>query len=284
MDALARLGYNVENMASPLPTMTKIASGLTSLVDTQYDNAMKWQKSQADAQEAVARAGNIDSQTDFNNQATDLRIKELDLQNQQRQQTLDFADSAQPVRQRMLENQGKASDIDIQNAQRATDDQRDAQDKLAVALKSLPNPSDPNFDNAIDQWQTDNAALIARTDTPGKQAQTALGMVQGRYKATSQFNQRLGDIKEFEQLQGAGYIPTPLDADHTVFSGNAQPQLIKGRMLQAQDQIQQILSDPSVPQNYRDSLRPAYNYVHSFVGSDTGVQDVTDGKASPHFS
>jgi hypothetical protein len=166
MDALARLGYNVENMASPLPTMTKIASGLTSLVDTQYDNAMKWQKSQADAQEAVARAGNIDSQTDFNNQATDLRIKELDLQNQQRQQTLDFADSAQPVRQRMLENQGKASDIDIQNAQRATDDQRDAQDKLAVALKSLPNPSDPNFDNAIDQWQTDNAALIARTDTP----------------------------------------------------------------------------------------------------------------------
>src|SRR6266404_7777351 len=104
MHALAALGYNVENMSSPLPTMTKIAQSATSLVDNQYNQAMQWQKSKADTQEAVARANNIDSQTAYNNQALDLRLKDLDLQNKQRQQGLDFASDEHPIKQKILEN------------------------------------------------------------------------------------------------------------------------------------------------------------------------------------
>src|SRR5258705_4729828 len=90
MDALARLGYNRENMFSPLPMITRGIQSMTSLFDENYNNQMKWQASQAQIKETLARANNIDSETDYNNQALDYRLKGLDLENKQRQQSLDL--------------------------------------------------------------------------------------------------------------------------------------------------------------------------------------------------
>src|SRR6266404_4279070 len=80
MHALAALGYNVENMSSPLPTMTKIAQGFTSLVDNQYNQALQWQKSQADTQETLARVRNYDSVTNFNDASIDARVADVQSQ------------------------------------------------------------------------------------------------------------------------------------------------------------------------------------------------------------
>lgn len=77
MEALGKLGYNVENMTSMLPTITKIAEAGSSLLDQAYNQNLEYQKAQGDLAYKRAQAGYIQSEADYNNASLDTRIKQL---------------------------------------------------------------------------------------------------------------------------------------------------------------------------------------------------------------
>src|ERR1700756_3983540 len=110
MHALAALGYNVENMSSPIPTMTKIASAQTSFLDNLYNQNLERQAKQATLQETLARANNIDSVTDYNNKSLDLRLKALDQENQDRDLNLLY-------QQRTLDSRVQDTNLKAEQAQ-----------------------------------------------------------------------------------------------------------------------------------------------------------------------
>jgi hypothetical protein len=287
MHALAALGYNVENMSSPIPTMAKIASAQTNFLDNLYNQNLDRQAKQATLQETLARANNLDSVTDYNNKSLNLRLNDLDLRNRELKQQIDFAQQAQPFKQRELERQDQQGDIELGILKRKADDLTQAQNALPGALQTLPDPEkDPNFKTNFDNWQTTNAGLLARQDSVGDQARRMRDTAKTRYEGTSRFNQSLADIKEFEGYQAKGTIDKSYDADKTVFGNPAQAQalLVQGRALDAQAELQEIITDPTIPQAYRDKLNDAFTYVHNHVSSDTGVRDIQTGKASLYFN
>jgi hypothetical protein len=287
MHALAALGYNVENMSSPLPTMTKIAEAGTNFLDSIYNQNIKAQQSQADLQYKLAETKNVNAVADWNSRSLDLRLAELDTQNRQREQQISSAEREQPLREKILENQGKTGDLDFQILQRKNDDFTQAQAALPGALQTLPDPEkDPNFKTNFDNWQSTNAGLLARQDSVGDQARRMRDTVKTRYEGTSRFHQSLADVQEFEGYQRKGTINQNYDADKMVFGNpdKAQAELVQARALDAQAELQELLVDPRIPQAYRDKLNDTYTYVHNYVSSKTGVQDIQRGEASLYFN
>jgi N-acetyl-anhydromuramyl-L-alanine amidase AmpD len=287
MHALAALGYNVENMSSPLPTMTKIAEAGTNFLDSIYNQNMKAQQSQADLKYKLAQTQELDSVTDYNNRSLDLRLADLKTQSDWRKQQMDFAEQAQPFKQRELERQDQEGKLRQELFEKQTNDLLQGQAALPGALQTLPDPEkDPNFKTNFDNWQSTNAGLLARQDSIGDQARRMRDTVKTRYEGTSRFHQNLADIAEFEGYQGKGTINRNYDPDKMVFGNpdQAQAELVRARALDAQSELQEILFDPRVPQAYRDKLNDVYTYVHNFVTSDTGAQDIQKGKASDYFN
>jgi hypothetical protein len=287
MHALAALGYNVENMSSPLPTMTKIAEAGTNFLDSIYNQNIKAQQSQADLQYKLAETKNVNAVADWNSRSLDLRLAELDTQNRQREQQISSAEREQPLREKILENQGKTGDLDFQILQRKNDDFTQAQAALPGALQTLPDPNkDPNFETTFRDWQTTNAGLLARQDSVGDQARRMRDQAKTQYEGTSRFHQNLADVTEFEGYQRKGTINQNYDADKMVFGNpdQAQAELVHARALDAQSELQELLLDPRVPQAYKDKLDDTYTYVHNFVTSDTGAQDIQKKKASKYFN
>src|SRR5258705_5117549 len=279
MDALARLGYNRENMFSPLPMITKGIQSMTSLVDENYDNQMKWQASQAQIKETLARAGNIDSQTAYNNQALDLRLKDLDLQNKERQQTLDFTTEAHPTVKRMLENKGKQSDLDIQRAERSSKDEADALDLLPQATAELPDPDDPDYVNKRDLWRIKYNRLLTNPTTKNRmegEYQAIDSIYQGKI-STQQTNT---ERKEFSDLQIGGFIPKVLNPDAAMRGPDKDSFLTRGRMLQARQQVEMVAAQLPDGDPYKDKLQTILNEADTHTKSDTGVQDIMAGKSS----
>jgi hypothetical protein len=279
MHALAALGYNVENMSSPLPVMSKIAQSATSLVDNQYNQALQWQKDKAGIQEAVARANNIDSQTDFANQALDLRLKDLDLQNKQRQQGLDFASDAHPIQQKLLENQGKSSDLAIQQAQRSVDDQNEALGLVSQATSELPNPDDPDYAEKRDEWRLKYNRLLTNPATKARMEGEYQAM-DGIYQSRILTQQTNAKRKEFGDLQTGGFIPSVINPDAAMRSPDSDTYLTRGRMLQSRQQVESIASQLPDGDPYKDRLQTILNEADTHTKSDTGVQDIMAGKSS----
>ena len=232
------------------------------LADLAWNRQLAMEKGQADLQEVLSRG-------DYTEAAT----RNLQTEADQRSQLLPL-----DLKAKQLDLDTKQLNLDSLNSQ--YDDQTDALAKVKTAMGNLPKFDDPDYQRKIDGWLSDNTALLSRTDDAGKQLQTAYGLVSGRAKATSAFNDKLSQIQEFNTLKAAGYIPSPMDADAQVFGNRAQPQLVQGRMLKNQDQVQQLLSDPRLPAAYRGPLQDIHDYLHSFVASDTGANDVMVAKAS----
>jgi hypothetical protein len=279
MDALARLGYNVENMSSPLPVMSKIAQSATSLVDNQYNQALQWQKDKAGIQEAVARANNIDSVTDYNNQALDLRLKDMDLRNKQAQQTLDFASDAHPIQQKLLENQGKSSDLAIRQAQRSVDDQNEALNLVPQATSELPNPDDPDYLEKRDQWRMKYNKLLTNPATKARMEGEFQAM-DGVYQGKISTQQTIAERKEVSDLQMGGFIPKVLNPDALMRSPDKDTYMTRGRMLQARQQVEMIASELPDGDPAKDRLQTILNEADTHTKSDTGVQDIMAGKSS----
>src|SRR5271165_6077382 len=256
---------NLANFNDPTVALKSAADLTSSLIDNHYKNQIDLAKSQADLSETAARTGYYGAQTD-----------NIQSESDQRKQLMPLA-----VQQQTLKLKTDQLGYDTAKGQQA--DYSDALDRAKEAMTSLPRYDDPDYQNKINTWLNDNAHLLSRPDDVGKQLQTAYGLVDGRVKATSQFQQKLGQIQEFNQLQQGGYINSPANADAQVFGGTAEPTLVHGRMAKNLDQLQQLISDPRTPQAQRDQLNNLYNYGNSFLGSDTGAADVMANKAKTLF-
>src|SRR5271165_663471 len=253
------------NFNDPTVALKNAADLTSSLIDNHYKNQIDLAKSAADLSETAARTGYYGAYTD-----------NIQSESDQRKQLMPLA-----VQQQALKLKTDQNAFDTAKAQQA--DYSDALDRAKEAMTSLPRYDDPDYQNKINTWLNDNAHLLSRPDDVGKQLQTAYGLVDGRVKATSQFQQKLGQVQEFNQLQAGGYINSPANADAQVFGGTAEPTLVHGRMAKNLDQLQQLISDPRTPQAQRDQLNGLYNYGNSFLGSDTGAADVMANKAKTLF-
>ncbi len=265
-DAMGRLGYNVENMTSMLPTMNKIVQSTTSLIDNAYDRQMAYRKSLADLDEANARTGLYGAQADNLQSESDQRKQLLPLDIQARNLALKT-------------NQLKLDALESQQA-----DTSDAADRAKEAISALPVWNDPQYSTQINDWLDKNAYLLSRPDAVGKQLQAAYGLVDGRVRATTDFQDKLGQAKELNSLQQGGFLQSPIDPDRLAFSGQAAPTLVQGRIAKNLDQLQQLITDPRVPQAQKDQLTGLYSYGKTFLDSDTGASDVMANKAHELFS
>ena len=265
-DAMGRLGFNVENMTSMLPTMNNIVNSTTSLIDNAYSRQLAYRKSLADLGETAARTGLYGAQA-----------ANIQSESDQRQQLLPL-----DIQAKQLALRTNKLNLDAVESQQA--DTSDALNRSREAISALPEWNDPDYRTKINAWLDKNAYLLSRPDAVGKQLQTAYGLVDGRVKATSDFQQKLGQVQEFNQLQQGGYIQSPANADQLVFSGQADPLLVHGRMAKNLDQLQQLIADPRTPQAQKDQLSNLYNYGKSFLASDTGASDVMANKAHELFN
>jgi hypothetical protein len=265
-EAMGRLGYNVENMTSMLPTMNNIVQSTTSLIDNAYNRQLAYRKSLADLGEVAARTGLYGAQAD-----------NIQTESAQRQQLLPL-----DVQAKNLALKTQQLQLDALVNQQA--DMGDAADRAKEAISALPAWNDPQYSTKIDDWLDKNAYLLSRPDAVGKQLQTAYGLVDGRVKATTDFQDKLGQAKELNSLQQGGYLQSPIDPDRLAFSGQAEPALVQGRVAKNLDQLQQLIADPRVPQAQRDQLTGLYSYGKTFLDSNTGASDVMANKAHELFN
>ncbi|MBV8176081.1 MAG: hypothetical protein JO151_16170 [Verrucomicrobia bacterium] len=265
-DAMARLGYNVENMTSMLPVMNQITQSTTSLVDNAYSHALNYRKSLADLDEANARTGYYDAQAANIASESDQRKQLLPLDVQAKKLAL------------------KSSQLNLDAVEGQQADTNDALDRAREAITALPAWDDPQYSTKINDWLDKNASLLSRPDAVGKQLQTAYGLVDGRVKATSDFQGKLGQAKELNSLQQGGYLQSPIDPDRLAFSGQAEPTLVQGRIAKNLDQLQQLIADPRLPAAQQAQLTSLYSYGKGFLGSNTGATDVMANKAHELFN
>jgi hypothetical protein len=274
MDALARLGYNVENMSSPLPVMSKIAQSATSLVDNQYNQALQWAKSKADTQEAVARANNIDSQTNFANQALDYRLKGLDLENKQRQQSLDlFPLDVQAKQQILKENQFK-----LQEAQRNADEIDKAHGEYQAWHDELAqlDPTDPDYDNKI-------ASIMAKypeaSTNPSTQRLIAPLLQQQNVKRSQSFvvQQRTDQLNQLRGFQQNGLIPPDTDIQKEVAAGNGQSMVNRAKQQSSLNRLQTIIAYGSPSERLW-----AQNQINDITGVNRGPNEAPPPMFGPN--
>ena len=265
-DAMARLGYNVENMTSMLPVMNQITQSTTSLVDNAYNRALNYRKSLADLDEANARSGYYQAQA-----------ANIESESDQRKQLLPL-----DVQAKKLALKSSQLNLDAVEGQQA--DTNDALDRAREAITALPAWDDPQYSTKIGSWLDKNAYLLSRPDAVGKQLQTAYGLVDGRVKATSDFQSKLGQAKELSSLQEGGYLQSPIDPDRLAFSGQAEPTLVQGRIAKNLDQLQQLIADPRLPAAQQAQLTSLYSYGKGFLGSNMGATDVMANKAHELFN
>jgi len=314
MDALARLGYNRENMFSPLPMITKNIQALTSLVDENYNNQMKWQASQAQIKETLARAGNIDSQTAYNNQSLQARLKALDLENiindnrakvsnatiedqiqkakiatKQDQENLRHSENYNPI----IEEEGhqKLSQAQILTEDMKSQQQRDraALDELPMALADIPtDPSDPDFEDKLVTFYKNHPAAATNPKTSA--------MINLRMQAIENARNQLSSVQEANNnaktimaMKATGDLPGSTDVD--ALKKNpvlAHQTIVNGNVTATQRRISEILSaiGPTPPpelQRQVGELQNAQNRLSTILGAPDGTNQIISGAWSQFF-
>jgi N-acetyl-anhydromuramyl-L-alanine amidase AmpD len=274
MHALAALGYNVENMSSPLPVMSKIAQSATSLVDNQYNQALQWQKDKAGIQETVARANNIDSVTDYNNQALNYRLKGLDLENKQRQQSLDlFPLDVQAKQQTLKENEFR-----LQEAQRNADETDKAHGEYQAWHDELAqlDPTDPDYDNKI-------ASIMAKypeaSTNPSTQRLIAPLIQQQNVKRSQSFvvQQRTDQLNQLRGFQQNGLIPPDTDIPKEVAAGNGQSMVNRAKQQGTINRLQSVIAYGSPGER-----QWAQNQINDITGANRGPNETPPPMFGPN--
>jgi N-acetyl-anhydromuramyl-L-alanine amidase AmpD len=204
MDSLARLGYNVENMSSPLPTMTKIAQGMTSLVDNQYNQALAYKQAQANIDKTVAdtsyyqaHADNIDQLTDQAKQMEPLKVQQ----------------------ERQLVQQNKYALDHVQRAADNTDKAWDEYGGWSAAVAKLDPNSNTYDDDLYNLNKHPNASAnpdTMRTIKPLIDQQNQLRSMSSTHALS------LAQQKELQVYQDNGLIPSDVDLRGQINQGNGQ--------------------------------------------------------------
>lgn len=306
MSALAKLGYNVETMSSSLPMMTKAANAATSLMDQQFQNNLEWNKAQAANKEAIARANQIDSVTEYNNRSLDYRLKALDQENQQRdldlqynKYTLDGREKGFDLQQQLLKNQADESNATIegrialaqaQNADQTAKAKQDAQDRLAAQNDLQPaiteldqiQPGDPDFDSKIAKWHTRHLNAITSDVTKGRIDSELQSLMRQRNTLTS-VTQTAENKSEIQRLIKENHLPANANYDGVggIYQDPQKTQLTlaQGHMSETVDTLQDIYGRLTgmglkVPQDLLDAI----DEINSFKNPE-GYQRVVNNEA-----
>lgn len=310
MDALARLGWNKENMFSELPTVTKVASSLTSFMDQQYKSALDYQKSQVDMAETVARSNQINTQTDQLRQTLPMRLKQMDLANQQQQNSLDFSNQTLDFRiqqeklkaqqqeelvrhskvidpyledQQKQQNQATSITLDQARSQQQRDQQ--ALDDLPTALDELPDPHDVNYEDELTQFFKNhpNAATNPKT---AAQIQTRLKSNDLVRSTLSSFQEQTAAQKQLQDMKVTGDIPASTDIDRLKSNpDDAHLVMSRGNVTRTNRQISEILSSipadaPADVQRVAADLKNLQNNTIDILESENGMNQVRSGAKS----
>jgi hypothetical protein len=209
-EAMGKLGYNVENMTSMLPTMNKIVDSTTSLIDNAYNRQLEYRKSLAALGETAARTNLLGAQADNLQSESDLRKKTMDLDVQQKQLAI---------------QQGQ---LNLQGAQLGLDDAKRQQQVISDANSEYPayrdaiaalKPDDPDLDDEIATIKRKYSNASGFAGTEARVAGLEADLYNRRKNSTTvQYNAAL--MGGLEQAQQNQLLPSRVDVRKEVLNGN----------------------------------------------------------------
>lgn len=279
---MARLGYNVENMTSMVPTMNKITQSATSLVDNAYNQRVALAQSQATLAQTVARTDQIGADTDLLKRTTDLNIQALRDKHDAAAQALDLAEKTQPYVVQQHKNTADAGSVSVDQAQRQAKLDNEAIAQLPQATTELPDPNAEDYLEQRDAYQTKYNSLLNNPAT-AKYLRGEFDTVDAIYQSKMSTQQTQARRKDFSELQNNGFIPSVLNPDAAMRDPNVNDTLVRGRMSQQRHDLGSIISQLPEGDAYKKSLQDILTSSDPYAASDTGVQDVTTGKADKVF-
>lgn len=209
-DAMGRLGYNVDNMTSMLPTMNKIVQSTTSLIDNAYDRQIAYRKSLADLGESAAKTSLYGAQADNIQTEADLHKQTMDLDVQQKKVGLQ--------RDQLALQAAQIGIGDAQHQQQIANDAYSEYPAYRDAMTAL-TPEDPNLDDDIAaiKRKYQNASSFAATE--GRVAGLEADLYNRRKNSTTvQYNAAL--MGGLEQAQQSNLLPSRVDVRKEVLNGN----------------------------------------------------------------
>jgi hypothetical protein len=310
MDSLARLGYNVENMTSPLPMISKIAEAGTNLLDTAYRNNLEYQQKQSDLAYKNAQVNNLDSVTDYNNQSLQNRLKALDLDTQKRANDLTIQSNTMDdliaqehqktthiqkldgLQEDELSKKNDLTDITIGAAKRAQQEDQAAVDDLPKALADLNNiaPGDPDYDTKMLQWHKDHSAVaVGRSTKPVIDSQiAALEATRSHLSSVQTANTNAAKLND---LISTNDLPSSTDPDQlkkdpvlthqTIARGNVTRSLRETNELL--NSLPQGANLPPELQQQRRDLTNARDNLKTVLGAEDGMNQIISGAQSDYF-
>jgi hypothetical protein len=307
MHALAALGYNVENMSSPLPTMTKIAEAGTNFLDSIYNQNMKAQQSQADLQYSLAKTRSLNTDTDYNQQANQYRIDDLRIADEIKRATQDDVIAKSKIsRDQELENlrhsQNSNPLLEEENRQKnvqagiLTDEMKSQQqrnqqafDEWPMARADLDIPVDaPDFEQKLVDFYRNHPNVATSPNTKP--------MVDSLIKSMESARATLSSVQEANSnatLLRAQKATGDIAADTNIDALKTNPDLahqtiVRGNVTGQQRRISEILAaiGPNPPPELRtqaDDLRNAQNRLKTILGAPDGINQVANGAWSEFF-
>jgi len=293
MDALARLGYNVENMTSPIPLMTKIAEAGSNLLDMGMQRRLENQKAQADLAYKTAQTRYTDSEAANNETLLGSRLKLLDNQ-------ADEAAAKAKVASSTVDDQIAISGMNRQAAQLALQQQKDgiekgnaAQIKWESEYKNFPSGlNNPDYPTQRDQWYEKNGDLVLNPAT-AKQVAAWRAQQDEIYGRQADAQVRGALLAEVTKGQAEGDIslhqPKPVDQMNSdelkdlVVKKNLK--LTLGRMrsaLSTLPEVPQQLGDEDRANDEQRSLRTrlsnASDQLESYLRTDDSLKLIKGGQ------
>ena len=309
LHALAGLGYNVENMTSSLPTITKIAEAGASFLNNQYTQQLAFQKSQADIALSHANAEHIDSLTAYNNQALGRQLTALDYQNQKLGVEAEIAKATQqnqierdnlltqdrkeqvrhqgalnPLLETEQDQKNKLTGIDLQQAQQQQDENNRAIAEWEKNYSSYPDPTKPGYREAQAQWLNDNRLSANNIRTRDK-INNLIARSDQVYASLSANQVRDNLVSQGTALQKENRISGLYDFDSLVANNpdEARSQIVQGNLSKTFDALQEAYTGivqagggfmGAQSKAVADELASAIHQIDSFKNNPDEIQNI----------
>jgi hypothetical protein len=309
LEALARLGYNMENLNSPLPFATANMNAASSLITNQYQQQLEYQKAQANIQETTARANNLDSVTEYNKKALNLKLQALEneqktweLQHQLDVNKVARDNATQDTAIRVANLQGTIEQqkadlgkITVDTAEANQKRSQEAQDDLQAAIAGIPLPEDPDYVRKKAQNVTDHLAVM--NDPVARD--TYNNAVAARDQARAQSDaviKALANQQELDKHLDEKNLPGIMRGQTARMSFNdelSHRAIVQGNLTRTNKAVGQILGtlNAIAPEDRTDEVKKVIsdltdvsNRVTNILSDDqNGYQNITRGVHTPHL-
>ena len=293
MTALSKLGYNVENMTSPLPLMTKIAEAGSNLLDMGMQRRLENQKAQADLAYKTAQARYTDSEAANNETLLGSRLKLLQNQADEAATKAKIASSTADDQIAISGLNRQARELEVQQQKDGIEKGNAAQAKWESEYKNFPSGlNNPDYPTQRDQWYEKNGDLVLNPATSA-QVQKWRAQQDEIYGRQADAQVRGALQAEVTKAQADGDIPLHLPVPPNQMSSDQLHDLIiKKNLKAALSQMRSALSTlPEVPQqlgeedranpeeaSIRARLQNASNQLESYLGSDDSLKLIRGGQ------